>query len=273
VQLAHALDVDDGGAVDAGELPRVQPRLQVGQALAHQMDLIAGVQLHVVVGRLDPVDRVGRHEHRAVSLAHHEAAHERPDGLLALLEQVEQALLDRSRAVRAKVLLGPPQRRAEAVVVERLEQVVERVHLEGAQRVLVVGGDEHDDRHRARSDRLHHVEAAHLRHVHVQEHDVGPRARHQLLGLRAGAGPDHGDLRIAGQVELHGLAGQRLVVDDEDADQACSSSNGRIRLATTPPRALRSVKVWRPPYSCSSRARVLSSPMPRRTGSCSDPLL
>ena len=55
---------------------------------------------------------------------------------------------------------------------ERLQQIVDRLHLEGADRVLVVGGREHDVRRRPR-ERLQHLEAVHARHLHVEEDEVG----------------------------------------------------------------------------------------------------
>ena len=52
-------------------------------------------------------------------------------------------------------IFGPRQRIGEAGVVERFEQVVERVHLEGTECVLIVGRDEHDHREAVRPDPLH----------------------------------------------------------------------------------------------------------------------
>jgi len=48
------------------------------------------------------------------------------------------------RAVFADAGLGPREGAAEAVVVERLEQVVERLGLEGSEREAVVRRDEDD---------------------------------------------------------------------------------------------------------------------------------
>ena len=70
--------------------------------------------------------------------------------------------------MRARVL----QRLLEAVAAERLQQVVERVDLERLERVLVVGGDEHDRRHRLGADALDHAEAVAGRHLDVEEHQV-----------------------------------------------------------------------------------------------------
>jgi hypothetical protein len=67
----------------------------------------------------------------------------------------------------------PPERFPESVGVERLEQVVEGVHLEGPHGVLVVRGDEHDGRHVPRPYLGEHAEAVELRHLYVEKHEVG----------------------------------------------------------------------------------------------------
>ena len=83
--------------------------------------------------------------------------------------------------VRSSCCLRAGQRLAEALAVERLQQVVERVHVERPQRVAVVGGDEHDERHLVGADGVDHVEAVRARHLHVEEHQVGLQ-RHDRLG-------------------------------------------------------------------------------------------
>ena len=75
-----------------------------------------------------------------------------------------------------QLLLRAGEGLAEALAVERLEQVVDRVHVERAQRVAVVGGDEDDERHLVGADRVDHVEAVGAGHLHVEEHQVGRRA-------------------------------------------------------------------------------------------------
>ena len=48
VQLADAAQVDDGRAVDADELLRVELRFEVREGLAQQVRLLPGVNLDVV---------------------------------------------------------------------------------------------------------------------------------------------------------------------------------------------------------------------------------
>ena len=58
------------------------------------------------------------------------------------------------------------------VVRERLHQVVDRVGLEGLQRVLVEGGHEDDGAGVRRADMLEHAEAVQARHLDVEEHEL-----------------------------------------------------------------------------------------------------
>ena len=79
------------------------------------------------------------------------------------------------------------ERGLEPLVAERLEEISDGLRLERAQRVLVVGGDEDDFRHRHVWRIAHeggkHAEAVELRHLDVEEH--------QLHGSAvAGAGAD-----------------------------------------------------------------------------------
>ena len=72
---------------------------------------------------------------------------------------------------------------AEALLVDRLQQVVERMHLEGAHGVTVVGGDKNGQRQSALLlQRLHYAEAVDFGHLDVEEDQVW------LLALDSGDG-------------------------------------------------------------------------------------
>ena len=131
--------------------------------LAEQMRVGADVQLDVVAGRLDPVDLVGAHEEDAAARLDDEAI----DARLAPASDPGRARCrrrSRSPPVAALELLARARERLpEPLAIERLEQVVERVHVERAQRVAIVGGDEDHERHPVGADRVDHVEAVGIR--------------------------------------------------------------------------------------------------------------
>ena len=93
-------------------------------------------------------------------------------------------------AQRERVFGLQPRQRAghggvEARAAERLEHVVERVHLERAHRMLVERGHEHHAARHVLAQRFEHAEAVPARHLHVEEQEVGPEPPHQLHRLLA----------------------------------------------------------------------------------------
>jgi hypothetical protein len=66
--------------------------------------------------------------------------------------------------------------------IDRLQEVVERVQLEGLHRELVVGGREDDVRH-GRLERLEELHPGLPGHLDVEEEEVGLERRHLLAGL------------------------------------------------------------------------------------------
>ena len=117
------------------------------------------------------------------------------------------------------------QRRLEPLVAERFEQIVDRVRVKGAQRVLVVGGDEDHLGHRHRRRRVdqgrENAEAVQLRHLHVEKHQLhgipGPSAGAdgiERLGPAAGAGRQFHPV-VARQQAAQALAARLFVVHDQ----------------------------------------------------------
>jgi hypothetical protein len=72
-QLLDALDVDDARAVDTEEALRPDLLDQSGHGLAHQVDLFAGIDAHVVALGLDPVDRLDVDERHAAAGLHEQS--------------------------------------------------------------------------------------------------------------------------------------------------------------------------------------------------------
>src|ERR1051325_739649 len=111
---------------------------------------------------------------------------------------------------------------AEALLPTRLEQVVERLHFERAQRVLVMRRDE-DDGRRAIEQR-EHFEAVELRHLDVDEEDIGIVLRHGANGFESvRAFGDDLEFFVGSEVLAQHVARERLVVDDDRTDQALTA--------------------------------------------------
>jgi hypothetical protein len=110
------------------------------------------------------------------------------------------------------VLHGPRKARTG----EGLEQVVDRVNFEGAKRECVVGGDKDDRGSELRLQLIEHLEAIHLRHLHIKKGQGwagAPNLRQRLSTIRALCHDVY--LLEFAQQAADSLSRQRLVVGDQ----------------------------------------------------------
>ncbi len=111
---------------------------------------------------------------------------------------------------------------------------VDRARLERVERDRgAVAGEarEHDDaRRRLRHETAEHRQAVHDRHLDVERDDVGPeRAARLEAQLPVARGAHDLDPARLGQESAEGVAHERRVVDDEDADRWHLASHSRWR--------------------------------------------
>ena len=75
-------------------------------------------------------------------------------------------------------------------------------------------------------DATRRLDAVHLGHADVHQHDVGPFARHEIeRGLPVLRLADHLDVRSGAQEDGEPSAHERLVVGDRDPDHVTRSSS------------------------------------------------
>src|SRR5471032_2110873 len=191
-------------------------------------------------------------------------------------QQGAELALDVGRLL-AEQRLQPRAGGLEPFGADRLEQVVKRALFESLDRVLVVGGDEHQvaaiEQHARRLD------AGQAGHADVEEDDVGLVLAGQRHGLDTVArlGDDlqlrPGFLQAAAQLRAHGF----LVV----GDQRAAAQSGRVHaalaakisgaygsrlVARAPPSSGASINnCARLPYKMRSRSRTLFRPTPSHT--------
>jgi hypothetical protein len=136
-------------------------------------------------------------------------------------------------------LLPPPQpeplhRLPEPLRRHRLQEVVDGVLLERADRERVVRRDEHDEREVLGIEHREQLEPVHDGHVHVEEQHVRRVAPDRLQSLeRVGrlAHHEHVAARLEERAEL--LPGVRLVVDEDGAkDVHAARSRSGTRSVT-----------------------------------------
>jgi hypothetical protein len=145
--------------------------------------------------------------------------------------------------------------------MHRLEHVVERVHLEGFNRMLVMCRHEHDWRHSIRTDRADDVESVEFRHLYVEEHKVGAERSDAIdCGLTVATLGDDLDVAAIFEERSQVPPGDRFIVDDDGADpgvgHAPTASRGQrgsvwygiwIRTANPPSARGPASKRWRAP--------------------------
>ena len=69
--------------------------------------------------------------------------------------------------------------------IDRLQQIVDGVHLERLNRVLVVGGDERDEREPILPDQTDDAQAVDFRHLQIEQREIRPLLFDQRDRLRA----------------------------------------------------------------------------------------
>ena len=206
--------------------------------------------------RFDRLDLLRLDEPDAIPIADDEPIERRPP-LFDLAEEREQP------PVRLAFLAGGEHaaRVAEGVPepfrVDRLQQEVHGVHGERPDRVLVVRRDEDDERDLLRFEFLEHLEPVEHGHLHVEQHEIGPKRpdrAHRLRPVEAHAGDL--DVGLAGEQAAQALDGQRLVVHEQGADHAAFPG------AAPPPARGASVRsgsrtdAWKPPPARAPHSRL-----------------
>ena len=127
------------------------------------------------------------------------------------------------------------QRLRQPAIVDRFEQVIGRGGFECADRVMVVRGHEHDERHFRSGNVAQRFEAIDTGHLHVEEHQVRPlrvhrRDRRRTISILA----DDVDVGMVAEAQLQATPRQRLVVDDDRAYPRGCAVFASIRIAPHP---------------------------------------
>ncbi len=204
-----------------------QARFQPAEWLAHIISDFGEMNSRQVVAGLNPVDLVGIEEEDL-------SVHLDADPVLRAIE-LSDVLQERAQLRRyarwrrlLQPFLGAVQRLVEPHVIDGLEQIIERAELERGNRVIVEGGDEDDGWHLIGADFRDHVEAVQLRHLHIQENQIGlvlAYRRDRLQSVLAFA--HHFDVRNVGEKREQSLACERFIIDYQHTerlfDHACTA--------------------------------------------------
>lgn len=136
------------------------------------------------------------------------------------------------RRTTCQLAFGARNRFGQPLGLDRLEQIVDGVHGEGLDRVLGVGGDEHD--HRRALQRGQQVEAVGAAEIDVEEDQLRRGARDGLHRVGHALGLAHDlDRGMVGQQATHRLARQMLVIDNQNPEQGSPTST-RAAITVSP---------------------------------------
>src|SRR5688500_5739774 len=158
--------------MNAYELIGIETLLERRQRVANEVLVAADVQRDVVVGGADPID-VTKIDHLDATLAADRDAGEMSAVTGQLADQIRQPCADRLALENSLPCMR--ERPVEPVGFNGLEHVVERMHLEGAERILVEGGDKNYRGQPRHVKRTQHFETIELGHLDIEKHDIGPR--------------------------------------------------------------------------------------------------
>ena len=131
-------------------------------------------------------------------------------------------------AVRGTLELLPrsSERLEEAIAIEGLQEIVQRMDVEGLEGVLVEGGHEDEERQLLLAQRGDDVEAVGAGHLNVEKHEIRLASADGIDGRQAVVAlADHLESLLTNEQHLQPLAGERLVVRDQDSCHATRTAS------------------------------------------------
>src|SRR5688572_4053156 len=186
----------------------------------------ADMKFYDVIGCFDPIDVRHAQVQHAVSGLHGKTF---GSGRCQAIEDFGQRAASAGCRSRPDDFQDPIYSAVESRPMHRLQHVVECVDLERVDRMLVVGSYKHDWWHAIRSHGAHDTESVQLRHLHIEEHEVGAECLDALDGGETIAAlADDLDVTPVLEERAQVSAGDRLVVHHER-----SNTGGNHRAAAS----------------------------------------
>ena len=213
--LGNEIHVSEGASTEADEPLGIEPSFEIFQAVidrvAVALDRFEMQELAFGDNRRDLRHRDDDHLAPAANGNALDVARSR-HRVIGVNRCPDARALIGSHLVPFDALVGAGERLAQAPLVDRFEQVIDRVHLERTHRVLVKGGHERDQRQVALLQHAHDTDSIELRHLQVEQREIRGLAlddRHRLLaGSRF---TDHDDI-LAGPQQRHQKCPRRTFV-------------------------------------------------------------
>ena len=217
VDAGYQLDVDHIGPVGSDEAGGVKDFLEVTHRAVLQEGAVVGVDLDVVIGGFEVVDVFDGDDLNFAGSFY--------DYTLLLGGGFGGGIQEGlgggggggGRRFRLVSVEAFAEGFVEALFGEGLQKIIDGVGLEGADGVFVKGGGE-DDGGRV-FDEFEHFEAVDLRHLDIEEDEVGMVLLNRFQALKSViAFLNYGDIRVRLEVFANDHAREGLIVDEDGGD-------------------------------------------------------
>ena len=157
--LSNAREIDDRGSMHADELSSAETFLQRRKRFPHEMPAASRMHRRVVIVGLDPLNLLDIDDQVGASGTKNQSPWGRVMG-------------SRSR-LASSIVPVPIRRSTKSRLVDWLDEVVNRVCIEGSNRKRVVHRDENHERPLSRVQLSQHFEPVTLGHLDIEKHEVG----------------------------------------------------------------------------------------------------
>jgi len=119
--------------------------------------------------------------------------------------------------------------------INRLGEIVERVDLKGANRIMIVRGDKDGDRHFCRPSLLDDFKAPAPRHLDIEKEQIDLRVFQGSENFPAiAAFRDNLDFLVVGQQKAEPFPGKQLVISRSASFQATTAIKAHHHQTTAP---------------------------------------
>src|SRR5438034_1090251 len=142
-----------------------------GSKRTEMMRDTADVHSHIISVRFDPLDVPDTNEDDPAVRFEGETLGF-PRVRSQTFQQRGQALVRHTFFTVSQSFARMRQRFLETLTVERFQQIINRVHFKGLERVLVVSRHKYHQRHRLARDRRTNLETTEPRHLHIEKNQV-----------------------------------------------------------------------------------------------------
>src|SRR5262249_6121033 len=171
LQLGDTIDVDDRRSVNAYELLRIELRLQSAYRVSQQIRFFPRVKPHVVSFGFEPVYLLGFNK-KNVPVHFDDQTLQMNRFGLNFFKRAENSLVQSFVAFACDMSLRAVDSLVKALLIERLQQIIQCIYFKSADGVLIIRSHEDNRGYLLWRQRLKHPEPVDSGHLDVEKHKV-----------------------------------------------------------------------------------------------------